>query len=104
MAILKGVTFLDPACTKSITPRLMPAALATKVDKPALPVRPKKSRLLCPLFVSMLSPKGEKFLLSCGVCTKGGKGGMWMVDTNKGIIKLNIYHLNTQNLNIICAK
>jgi hypothetical protein len=57
MAILKGVTFLDPAWTKSITPRLMPAALATKVDKPALPVRPKKSRLLCPLFVSILSPK-----------------------------------------------
>jgi hypothetical protein len=52
----------------------------------------------------MLSPKGEKFLLSCGVCTKGGKGGMWMVDTNKEIIKLNIYHLNMQKLNIICAK
>ena len=57
MAILKGVTFLDPAWTKSITPRLMPAALATKVDKPALPVRPRKSRLLCSFFVSMLSPK-----------------------------------------------
>jgi hypothetical protein len=52
----------------------------------------------------MLSPKGEKFLLSYGVCTKGGKGGMCMVDTNKEIIKLNIYHLNIQKLNIICAK
>jgi hypothetical protein len=104
MAILKGVTFLDPAWTKSITPRLMPAALATKVDKPALPVRPKKSRLLRSFFVSMLSPKGVKFLLSCGVCTKGGRGGMRIVGKNKKIIKLNICSFVIQKINIICAK
>jgi hypothetical protein len=56
MAILKGVTFLDPAWTKSITPKLIPAALATKVDKPALPVRPKKPLLLCRLSIFMVFP------------------------------------------------
>jgi hypothetical protein len=57
MAILKGVTFLDPAWTKSITPRLMPAALATKVESPALPVSPKNPLLLYCIKVFMLSPK-----------------------------------------------
>jgi hypothetical protein len=104
MAILKGVTFLDPAWTKSITPKLMPAALATKVDKPALPVRPKKSRLLRSFFVSMLSPKGEKFLLSSGVCTKGGKVGMRILGKKKEIIKLNICYFVIQKINIICDK
>jgi hypothetical protein len=52
----------------------------------------------------MLSPKGEKFLLSCGVCTKGGRGGMRIVGKNKEIIKLNICYFVIQKINIICAK
>jgi hypothetical protein len=52
----------------------------------------------------MLSPKGEKFLLSCGVCTKGGRGGMSIVGKNKEIIKLNICYFVIQKINIICAK
>jgi hypothetical protein len=89
MAILKGVTFLDPAWTKSITPRLMPAALATKVEKPALPVRPKKSRLLCFVNLVILSPRLKKpFGQTC--CDGLTSVGSQMVCTNKEIIKLNI--------------
>jgi hypothetical protein len=89
MAILKGVTFLDPAWTKSITPRLMPAALATKVDSPALPVSPKNPRLLGCVNVVILSPRLKKPFGQTW-CDGLTSVGSQMVCTNKEIIKLNI--------------